>query len=83
MIQIKSGMQDVVDKKKWQARGAVFVTKLKATKAIWFGPGPASVGKKAGATARKTTSGAAKRTTSAAKRTTSGAKKTASARKKS
>ena len=69
------------DRAAWKARGASFVTKLKATQAIWFPPKAEEAPAKAASTARKTTKKAAKRTTkkatSARKRTNGTARKTA------
>jgi hypothetical protein len=75
MIEIKSRWKSVTDSERWAARGASFVTKAKATKAVWFPPKPVETGKKAASTARKTT----KKTTDAGKETT---KKTAGVAKK-
>ena len=73
MIQIKSGWKSVTDREKWAARGASFVTKAKATKAVWFPPKPVETGKKAASTAKKT---AKKATKTATKTATGAAKKT-------
>jgi hypothetical protein len=65
MIDMKSQWDSVTDKEKWAARGASFVAKAKATKAVWFPPKPAGTAKKAASTAKKVTkkkAGAAKRT---------------------
>ena len=75
MIQIKSGWNSVTDREKWAARGASFVTKAKATKAVWFPPKPVETGKKAGSTAKKATKRATKKTTGAAKKATNSTKK--------
>ena len=40
MIEIKSGWKSVTDRERWAARGASFVAKAKATKAVWFPPKP-------------------------------------------
>ena len=53
MIEIKSGWKSVTDRERWAARGASFVAKAKATKAVWFPPKPADAGKKAASTARR------------------------------
>ena len=82
MFEIKSRLKGVTDTEQWAARGASFVAKVKATKAVWFPPEPVETTKKAAATARKTTTGAAKKTTVAAKRTTPAAKKKTAAAKK-
>ena len=55
MIEIKSGWKSVTDRQRWAARGASFVAKAKATKAVWFPPQPADAGKNAASTAKKTT----------------------------
>jgi hypothetical protein len=75
MIEIKSRWKSVTEREKWAARGASFVAKTKATKAVWFPPKPVETGKKVSSTATKTT----KKTTGAAKKT---AKKTTGAAKK-
>ena len=86
MIEIKDRWKKAMDKQRWAARGASFVTKAKATKVVWFPPEPVETGKKAVSTAKKTTktatkratrktTGAAKKTTGAAKKMTNGAKK--------
>ena len=76
MIEIKSGLKSVTDREKWAARGASFVAKAKATKAVWFPPEPVETGKKAGSTARKATKRATSKTTGAAGKTTGAAGKT-------
>ena len=75
MIEIRSRLKSVTDREKWVARGASFVAKAKATKVVWFPPGPVETGKKAASTATKTTKSAAKKTTGAAKKSTGAAKK--------
>ena len=75
MIDVKSGLRSVADREQWAERGASFVAKLKATKAVWFPPAPVETGKKAASTAKKTTGRASKKTTGTAKKTTSRAKK--------
>jgi hypothetical protein len=81
VIDISSRWKGIVDKQVWSARGAAFVTKAKATKAVWFPPKPAATGKKAGTAAKKTTKRAAKRTTGAAKKSTAAAKKSTGTKK--
>ncbi len=80
MISVKSGLKGVTDTEKWAARGASFVAKTKATKAVWFPPKPVETGTKAASTANKTTKKATKKATKksagAAKKTTGAAKKT-------
>jgi hypothetical protein len=92
MIDIQSRFKSVTDREKWAARGASFVAKTKATKAVWFPPEPVETGKKA---ARKTaaaasrgtkqatrkSTGAAKKSTGAARRTTGAAKRAGGAKK--
>ena len=75
MIEIKSRLKSVADTQKWAARGASFVAKAKATKAVWFPPKPAETGQQAASTARKTTKGTTKKTTGAAKKSTKKATK--------
>ncbi len=81
MIEIKSRWKSVTDRERWAARGASFVTKAKATKAVWFPPKPVETGKNAASTAKKATKKATKKTTGAAKKTTNGTKKTTRAAK--
>jgi hypothetical protein len=76
MIDIRSRLTTVADREKWAARGASFVVKAKATKAVWFPPKPVETGKKAGSTAKRATKRASKKTTGAAKKTTGAAKNT-------
>ena len=78
MIEIKRRLQSVTDRERWAARGASFVTKAKATKAVWFPPEPVETGKKAVSTAKKATKKTTKKATGAAKKTT---KKTTGAAK--
>ena len=75
MIEIKSRWKSVTDREMWAARGASFVAKAKATKAVWFPPKPVETGKKAGSTAKKATKRATKKTTGAAKKATNSTKK--------
>ena len=79
MIEIKSRWQSVTDRERWAARGASFVTKAKATKAVWFPPKPVETGKNAASTAKKATKRTTKKTAGAAKKTT---RKTTGAAKK-
>jgi len=82
MIEFTSLWKGATDRGKWAARGASFVAKAKATKAVWFPPSPEDSGTKAASTAKKATKKATKKTTgkttkkatSAAKKTTSGAR---------
>lgn len=80
-MDINSGLKSVTDREMWAARGASFVTKVKATKAVWFPPKPVKTTKKAAATAKKTTKRAAKKTTGAAKKSTAAASSTKGAKK--
>ena len=82
MIEINSRWKSVTDREKWAARGASFVAKAKATKAVWFPPKPLETGEKAASTTKKTAKRATKKTTGAAKKTTGAAKKTTNATKK-
>ena len=72
MIEIKNRLKGVTDKEEWAARGASFVAKVKATKAVWFPPKPVDAGAKAASTGKKATSRAATKTTGAAKKATGG-----------
>ena len=74
MIEIKSRLKSVTDTEKWAARGASFVAKAKATKAVWFPPEPAETVNKAASTAKKSTKKTAKKTTGAAKKATKSTK---------
>jgi len=83
MIGIRNGLGSVTDRKQWGARGASFVAKVKATKAVWFPPEPVETGKKVAATAQKTAQKTAKKTTGTAKKATGSAtKKSTGAAKK-
>ena len=79
MIEIKGRWKSVTDREMWAARGASFVAKAKATKAVWFPPKPVETGKKAGSTAKRATKRATKKTT---KKTTGAAKKATNSTKK-
>ena len=65
------------DKGRWAARGASFVAKVKATKAVWFPPAPEDAVKKTASTAKKTTRKTAKKATKPATKKASAAKKKA------
>ena len=80
MIDIKGRWDSVTDKGQWSARGASLVTKVKATKVVWFPPEPLETGADAAATAKKATKAATSKSTGAAKKTT---RKTAGTAKKS
>jgi hypothetical protein len=81
-MDINSRVKNLTDKGKWSARGASFMTKAKATKAVWFPPQPVETSRKAGSTAKKSSKRAAKRTTgtarAAAAKSTKGTKKVTS-----
>lgn len=68
MSEIKSRWQHLSDREKWAARGASFAAKLKATKAVWFTPGPVKGSKKAAAAGKNTTKRATRKATNAAKK---------------
>jgi hypothetical protein len=75
MTKIKDPLKSVVDKGQWATRGATFMAKVKATKMVWFPPGPVETGEEAASTAKnatRRTGGAARKT---AKKTTGAAKK--------
>jgi len=83
MIDIRSGLGSVTDRGAWAARGASFMTKVKATKAVWFPPEPVESGKKTASAAKKATKQTARKTAGTAKKTTGGAaKKSTGAAKK-
>jgi hypothetical protein len=75
MVEIKSSWKSVTDKQTWAARGASFVAKTKATKAVWFPPKPGKSGKKAASAAKRQTRKTTKRTTGAAKKATNSSKR--------
>jgi hypothetical protein len=74
MIEFKSALKGITDKEQWASRGASFVTKVKATKAVWFPPEPAETGNKAASTAKKTAKKTTRKTTAAARKTSTGTK---------
>lgn len=82
MIEIRSGLKSVTDREKWAARGASFVAKAKATKAVWFPPEPVETGRKAASTAKKASKRATKKSSGAAKKAAGAAKKTNPVRRK-
>ena len=43
MIPLKNQLESVTDRQMWAARGASFMAKLKATKAVWFPPQPVEI----------------------------------------
>ena len=75
MVELKSGLKSVTDKKQWADRGAAFVAKVKATKAVWFPPEPVKTGKQAASTAKKATKKSTRKTTAAARKSTAGTKR--------
>ena len=79
MIELKSGLQSITDKGQWASRGASFVTKVKATKAVWFPPEPSG---KVASSAQQTAKKATRKTTAAARKTTAGTRKTTAGTKK-
>jgi hypothetical protein len=82
MIQLRNQLESVTDRQKWAAAGASFMAKLKATKVVWFPPGPEKNVKNTASTAKKTakkSTGSAKK---AARKSTGGAKKAGSGTKK-
>jgi hypothetical protein len=85
-MEFTSLWKDATDKGRWSARGAAFVAKVKATKLVWFPPGPEDSGKKAASTAKKATKKTTKKTTkkagSTAKKAGSTANKVGSTAKK-
>jgi hypothetical protein len=80
MIELKSGLQSITDKGQWASRGASFVTKVKATKAVWFPPEPS--GEQVASSAQKTAKKAARKTTAGTRKTTAGTRKTTAAARK-
>ena len=68
MIDIRSELGGLTDRGRWAARGASFVTKHKATKAVWFPPAPVR-------SATKATTGTAGKATGATTKAKSGTKK--------
>ena len=79
MSEINSRWQDVTDRAKWAARGASFAAKVKATKQVWFPPGPVETGEKTASTGKRATKTAKtatkKATKTATKKATRAAKK--------
>jgi hypothetical protein len=82
MLELKSRWDSATDREKWAARGATFVTKLKATKAVWFPPDAGEIGDKASTSATKATKRATKKSTGATKKTASSARKSTGAARK-
>ena len=81
MIDVTSRVKSVTDREQWAARGATFLAKVRATKAVWFPPAPVKSGTKAATTAKKTTKKAAGKTAGTARKTAGRAKRAASASK--
>ena len=79
MIDVGNAWTSVTDRGKWAARGSSFVAKVKATKAVWLPPQPATTGKSSATKAKKATKRATKKTTAATKRSTGATKKATSA----
>ena len=77
MIDISSPVKSVTDREKWAARGATFMAKVKATKAVWFPPDPEDAGKQAASTAKKATSNAGRKASGSARKTAGSARKSA------
>ncbi|WP_175582645.1 hypothetical protein [Nocardioides guangzhouensis] len=77
MIDIKSPVKSVTDREKWAARGATFMAKVKATKAVWFPPEPAEAGKQTVSKAKNATAKATRKTTGSARKTAGSARKSA------
>jgi hypothetical protein len=75
MRDLKNQLKSVADRGAWAARGASFVTKAKATKAVWFPPEPVKASRNAASTAKRTTKRATKKTAGAAKKSVGSAKK--------
>ena len=75
MTELMSGLKSVADKEQWASRGASFVAKAKATKAVWFPPKPVQTGKQAASTAKKVPRKTTRKTTAAARKTTTGTKR--------
>jgi hypothetical protein len=78
MIDIQHGLKQVASRERWAARGASFMVKVKATKAVWFPPEPAKSGqsatKKAAGKPASKTSGAVKKAAGGTKKKTGAAK---------
>jgi hypothetical protein len=73
-MDLNTQLRELGDRAAWAQRGASFMTKLRATKAVWFPPQPAKTGRKAAATVEKGTKRSAKKTTRTAKKATAAAK---------
>ena len=71
MIDLDNRWRSLADRERWTARGATFMGKVKATKAVWFPPAPAKNGSKALSTAKKGTTEATRKTAGTAKKSRS------------
>jgi hypothetical protein len=81
MIDLKSQLDGVRDRERWAARGASFVSKVKATRMVWFPPSIPEGGKAATkATATRSTGAARKATKRTARTVTGGTRKKAAAK---
>jgi hypothetical protein len=78
MVDVTGLWKNATDRGRWSTRVALFVTKVKATKAVWFPPAGGESAQKAASKATKTTKKTARKTT---KKASGAAKKTASAAK--
>lgn len=67
MADIKSRLNSIADKNMWAARGATFMAKAKATKAVWFPPRPEQAAEATAATVGQATADKAEQTTGAAR----------------
>ena len=63
MIEVKDRLTSVTDKLRLTERRAALVTKMRATKEVWFPSKPTRAAKKTTSAAKKTTKRAAKKTT--------------------
>jgi hypothetical protein len=78
MSQVISGLKRVTAKPNWAGRGASFMAKVKATKAVWLPPKPTKTGKQAASTAKKTARKTTGKSAAAVKKSTGRARKVAS-----
>jgi hypothetical protein len=67
-MDLKGQMSSMTDRTAWAGRGASFMAKVKATKAVWFPPRPAQTGRKVASASKKATKKTAKKTTGSAKK---------------
>jgi hypothetical protein len=70
MIDIQHGLKQVASRERWAARGASFMVKVKATKAVWFPPEPAKSGQRAATAGAQAASAGAQATGRTTKRAT-------------